>query len=159
MRFNLKSIFSISNVNVHKVFNFCGLKLKFKSNKLILRNTIKNLEKKIKLCNENIKKQNDIIKQQEKEYNILNSYQEQNILLINKKFNNLPKINFSVIMPSFNRAFCIQNAINSLLANTYQNFELIIIDDGSTDNTEELIKQTYSQYLENKKIIYKLRCF
>ena len=62
---------------------------------------------------------------------------------------------FTVIMPTYNRRFCIEKAINSLLNQTNQNFQLIIIDDGSTDNTEELIKVKYSAYLKSKKFIYK----
>ncbi len=65
------------------------------------------------------------------------------------------KINFSIIMPTYNRDFCIEKAIDSLLNQTYQNFELIIIDDGSKDNTEELINQKYQKELQNKKIVYK----
>ena len=48
---------------------------------------------------------------------------------------------FTVVMPTYNRAFCIENAINSLLQQTNQNFQLIIIDDGSIDNTEKLIEK------------------
>ena len=52
---------------------------------------------------------------------------------------------FSVIMPTYNRAYCITNAIESLLNQTYNKFELIIIDDGSTDGTEKLIKKQYKR--------------
>jgi glycosyltransferase involved in cell wall biosynthesis len=62
---------------------------------------------------------------------------------------------FSIIMPTYNRAFCIENAINSLLNQTYTNWELVIIDDGSTDNTRNLIKNKYKNYLKNRKIKYK----
>ncbi len=64
---------------------------------------------------------------------------------------------FSIIMPTYNRAFCIENAINSLLAQTYKNYELIIIDDGSTDNTEKLLKNKYSKYFIRGKFIYEYK--
>lgn len=46
---------------------------------------------------------------------------------------------FSVVVPSYNRAHLIERTINSVMNQTYQNFELIIVDDGSTDNTEEIV--------------------
>ena len=45
----------------------------------------------------------------------------------------------SVIMPVYNRANIIERAINSVLNQNYENLELIIIDDGSTDNTINII--------------------
>lgn len=48
---------------------------------------------------------------------------------------------FSVIVPSFNRAFIIERCINSILAQEFINFEIIIVDDGSTDNTKVVIDQ------------------
>src|ERR1700690_1959631 len=45
----------------------------------------------------------------------------------------------SVIMPTFNRADTIVRAIKSVQAQTCRDWELIIVDDGSTDNTAELI--------------------
>ncbi|MCF2141367.1 MAG: glycosyltransferase family 2 protein [Candidatus Lokiarchaeota archaeon] len=47
----------------------------------------------------------------------------------------------SVIITTFNRASVVGKAIKSVLLQTYQNIELLIIDDGSDDNTNEVIKE------------------
>lgn len=62
----------------------------------------------------------------------------------------------SVIIATYNRAYIISRAINSILDQTFQNFELIIVDDGSIDSTNELItklmkKDSRIKYIKNKK--------
>lgn len=57
-------------------------------------------------------------------------------------------------MPTYNRKHCIKNAIDSLLEQTYQNFELIIIDDGSTDGTNKYVKDLYLEEIKKGKIRY-----
>lgn len=46
----------------------------------------------------------------------------------------------SVIIPTYNRAHLIKRSATSVLNQTYSNLELIIVDDGSTDNTEDVVK-------------------
>lgn len=46
----------------------------------------------------------------------------------------------SVIMPTFNRSDLISHAINSVLRQVYKNWELIIVDDGSSDNTKDVVR-------------------
>ena len=51
----------------------------------------------------------------------------------------------SVIMPVYNRIGIVKHAIDSVLKQSYKNFELIIIDDGSTDGTVELVESIISK--------------
>lgn len=51
---------------------------------------------------------------------------------------NLPLV--SVCMCTYNRANLMRPAIECILNQTYKNIELVIVDDGSTDNTEEVVK-------------------
>ena len=56
----------------------------------------------------------------------------------------------SIIMPSYNTARFIEATIESVLAQTYKNWELIIVDDCSTDNTDEIV----NAYLTDSRIKY-----
>jgi glycosyltransferase involved in cell wall biosynthesis len=54
----------------------------------------------------------------------------------------------SVIIPAYNQGKYICEAVESVLRQTYTDFELVVVDDGSTDNTREVIKQ----YLDTRLI-------
>jgi glycosyltransferase involved in cell wall biosynthesis len=45
----------------------------------------------------------------------------------------------SVVIPSYNRAHCILETLESVYSQTFRDFEVVIIDDGSTDNTREVL--------------------
>jgi glycosyltransferase involved in cell wall biosynthesis len=45
----------------------------------------------------------------------------------------------SIIIPTYNRAHLIGETLDSVLAQSYQNWECIVVDDGSSDNTDEVV--------------------
>ena len=60
----------------------------------------------------------------------------------------------SIIMPSWNTARFIAESIQSVIAQTYRNWELLIVDDCSTDNTDEIVssfKDERIKYFKNEK--------
>lgn len=56
---------------------------------------------------------------------------------------------FSIVIPAYNRADFLKQAIQSVINQTFTDFELIIVDDGSTDNTAEVVRKW-----EDKRIKY-----
>ena len=49
--------------------------------------------------------------------------------------------NVSIILPTYNRAHSIRKSMESILRQTYPHWELLVIDDGSTDHTEEIVAE------------------
>ncbi|MBF5005934.1 glycosyltransferase [Diaphorobacter caeni] len=77
--------------------------------------------------------------------------QASNSLVMRPECCGLVKDLVSVVLPVYNQAYLIAESIDSVLAQTYQNFELIIINDGSKDDVEKVLER----YLDHPKI----RCY
>lgn len=72
----------------------------------------------------------------------------------------------SVCIPTYNRGFCIKRTVESILNSTYKNLHIFIVDNASTDNTEEVVKSIndkrirYVKCKEHLPVNYNfIRCF
>lgn len=60
----------------------------------------------------------------------------------------------SVIIPTYNRAHLLSRAIKNALDQTFQDFEIIIVDDASTDDTDKLVASFHDRrirYIQHEK--------
>lgn len=64
-----------------------------------------------------------------------------------------PDIKVSVVMPTWNRRDSVTKAIQSVLNQTHKNIELLVVDDGSTDGSVELINNQFASEIESKTIV------
>lgn len=99
---------------------------------------------------ENIVKNNHITDKDIKDFHRINSW---NILLDNKKYNKEDNPIISVIVIVYNQKYCIHNAIRSIQNQSIKNLEIIIIDDCSSDNSNEIIKKYQEE--DNRIILIK----
>ncbi len=63
----------------------------------------------------------------------------------------------SILIPAYNHANYVTQTLNSILKDSYPNKEIIIIDDGSSDNTDLVIKEWIKEHKDKIKIKYKSR--
>jgi glycosyltransferase involved in cell wall biosynthesis len=80
-----------------------------------------------------------------KELQVFSSWEpetEKGTLILEKiPFRNKELPFFSVCIPTYNRAHYLKQALESVLSQTFDNFEIIVYDDGSTDSTAEVVKK------------------
>ena len=67
----------------------------------------------------------------------------------------MPK--FSIIVPVYNEESSLEKCIDSILNQTYDDYEIIIVNDGSTDNSRKIIQRYCQEHQENVKYIYQKR--
>src|SRR3989344_9010186 len=60
----------------------------------------------------------------------------------------------SVIIPTYNEGFTLGIAIQSIINQTYKNLEIIVVDDGSTDDTEKIVRE----FMKKDQRIQYLKC-
>ena len=63
----------------------------------------------------------------------------------------------SVVMPCYNAAPYVEEAVQSVLGQTYPQVELIVVDDGSTDGSTEILQRLATEYPERVSVVYQNR--
>jgi len=87
-----------------------------------------------------------------KEYLKKNSFVDYNVLLTSQF---APKL--SLIAPAYNEAFTIEENVKSLLSLNYNNYDVIVVNDGSKDNSMEILIKTYDLVLTELDIQPKIK--
>jgi len=66
----------------------------------------------------------------------------------------MKNIKFSIIIPTFNRSVELEQCLTSVLLQTYGNYEVLICDDGSTDDTQEMLKRYKDERIRYLKLMH-----
>ena len=158
---------------INNIYNSTTWKMTLKLRNFLLKSGLYSLSKRKKFKQENKEKmvttsgQAALMTNQIKEFDydhMLNGYEylflnykekrEKNYLLNTRKINNfsMPGL-VSVILPVFNGEDYIKESIKSVLAQTYTDFELIVLNDGSTDKTPQILDE-YQKLDQRIKVVH-----
>jgi cellulose synthase/poly-beta-1,6-N-acetylglucosamine synthase-like glycosyltransferase len=89
----------------------------------------------------------------------LTKYQKKNDLLNYQPVMNSPHAPWlSVIAPAYNEANSIDDAVRSLMNLNYHQYELIVVNDGSKDDTLSILKEKYTLVLTDEEVEYAIPC-
>lgn len=64
----------------------------------------------------------------------------------------------TIVVPAHNESVTIESTVRSLLALDYRAYEIIVVDDGSTDSTAQILRDTFRMFRINRPIQRRLRC-
>lgn len=67
--------------------------------------------------------------------------------IVGKKENAIYDPSVAIIIPIYNRAYNIERCLDSLFLNSYRNYTIVVVDDGSTDGSSELIQANYPKVI------------
>ena len=85
-------------------------------------------------------------------------YNDEKLERLNNKLENKDYYPMSITVPAYNEELTIIDTINNLLKLNYPRFEIIVIDDGSKDNTKNLIINSFNLKKKNMIINYQVKC-
>jgi glycosyltransferase involved in cell wall biosynthesis len=121
-------------------------KIEFLSDNLNLRKKMSEIAKK-----ESLKYNSKILC--EKVHSIISNFFDKEVYKVKKDFNKGKKV--SVIVPSLNYEEFLPQALDSIISQTYRNWEIIVVDDGSTDNSVNIVNNYIKRYPDKIKLIVK----
>ena len=85
-------------------------------------------------------------------------YKQNRVSKLKEKIKNDYEIPISVIVPAHNEEVTVVDTVKSLLALDYENYEIIVVDDGSTDGTSKKLINSFNMHLINRPVNYQIDC-
>lgn len=85
-------------------------------------------------------------------------YRQKKMDILKNKLENECYIPVSIIVPAHNEEITVVDTVNSLLELNYKNYEIIVVDDGSIDDTSKKLIQSFGMYKVNRPINKEIKC-
>lgn len=91
-------------------------------------------------------------------YATIKMYNSEKLERLNNKLEHKDYYPMYITIPAYNEELTIIDTVNNLLKLNYPCFEIIVIDDGSKDNTKNLVIDTFNLKKKNMVINYQVKC-